>query len=124
MSNEALKASVDTSYRSIHPDDNSGSAVVEIVERRTNVLLIAGGPTREYRFLRNQLFRDESITTHVWLQTAKAGADQESDVLLDSFPDTSEAMNFFDCVIAFDPNWSAMTADQTALFERWNKRAA
>ncbi len=111
--------SVDPLAEESDPDDNSGSAVVEIVERRTNVLLIAGGPTREYRFLRNQLFRDESITTHVWLQTAKPGADQESDVLLDSFPDTSEAMNFFDCVIAFDPNWSAMTADQTALFERW-----
>lgn len=99
--------------------DNSRTALVEIVQRRTNVLLIAGGPMREYRFLRNQLYRDTSITTHVWLQSAKAGADQESDVFLDSFPKTRDELYFFDCVIAFDPDWSALSAQQSALLERW-----
>jgi hypothetical protein len=99
--------------------DNQRSVVVSIVERKTNVLLIAGGPTREFRFLRNQLYRDKSITTHVWLQSAKSGADQESDVLLEQFPVTREEMYFFDCVIAFDPDWRELSPNQTALLERW-----
>jgi hypothetical protein len=99
--------------------DNQRSADVSIVERKTNVLLIAGGPTREFRFLRNQLYRDKSVTTHVWLQSAKPGSDQESDVLLDSFPETKNEMYFFDCVIAFDPDWRALSADQSELLERW-----
>ena len=99
--------------------DNQRGAVVSIIERKTNVLLMAGGPTREYRFLRNQLYRDQSITTHVWLQSAKTGSDQESDVLLEGFPATRDEMYFYDCVIAFDPDWRALSAQQTALLERW-----
>jgi hypothetical protein len=99
--------------------DNQRGAIVNIVERKTNVLLMAGGPTREYRFLRNQLYRDKSITTHVWLQSAKAGSDQESDVLLESFPETRDEMYFYDCVIAFDPDWRELSAEQTGLLERW-----
>ena len=99
--------------------DNQRSAVVSVIERKTNVLLMAGGPTREFRFLRNQLYRDDSVTTHVWLQSAKPGADQESDVLLDGFPISRDEMYFFDCVIAFDPDWRELSAPQTALLERW-----
>ena len=90
-----------------------------MIERKTNILLMAGSPTREFRFLRNQLYRDDSITTHVWLQSAKPGADQESDVLLDEFPVTRDEMFFFDCVIAFDPDWRELSLAQTALLERW-----
>ena len=57
--------------------------------------------------------------THVWLQSAKEGADQESDVLLTDFPATREEMYFFDCVIAFDPDWRALSVAQTELLERW-----
>ena len=99
--------------------DNQRSAVVSVIERKTNILLMAGGPTREFRFLRNQLYRDDSVTTHVWLQSAKPGADQESDVLLNSFPVTRDEMFFFDCVIAFDPDWRELSVAQTALLERW-----
>ena len=41
--------------------DNTRSATVEIVDRKTVVLLMAGGPSREFRFLRNQLFRDKDV---------------------------------------------------------------
>jgi len=99
--------------------DNQRGAVVSIVERKTNVLLMAGGPTREYRFLRNQLYRDKSVTTHVWLQSSKPGADQESDVLLEGFPQDRDEMYFYDCVIAFDPDWRQLSAEQTSLLERW-----
>ena len=99
--------------------DNSRRCLVEVVKQKTNVLLIAGGPTREFRFLRNQLFRDEEIFLNVWLQSALEGADQESDVLLTSFPETMEELYQIDCIIAFDPDWRQLSLPQTQLLEKW-----
>ena len=99
--------------------DNQRAALVEIVERQTKVLLIAGGPSREFRFLRNQLYRDKDVLLHVWLQSAKSGADQESDELLLEFPQSREGVFFYDCIIAFDPDWREFTVEQSALLERW-----
>ena len=103
----------------LDPRDNQRAALVEIVERQTKVLLIAGGPNREFRFLRNQLYRDSDILLHVWLQSSTSGADQEADVLLQEFPRTREDLFFFDCVIAFDPDWRELSQDQSELLERW-----
>jgi len=103
----------------LDPRDNQRAALVEIVERQTKVLLIAGGPNREFRFLRNQLYRDSDILLHVWLQSSSSGADQEADVLLQEFPRTREDLFFFDCIIAFDPDWRMLSQDQSELLERW-----
>lgn len=100
-------------------NDNQRLCVVEVVRQKTRVLLIAGGPTREFRFLRNQLYRDEEIWLAVWLQSATIGADQESDVLLQSFPETREELFEFDCIIAFDPDWRDLSLDQTRWMEKW-----
>ena len=101
------------------PRDDQRAAMVEIVKRQTKVLLIAGGPNREFRFLRNQLYRDKDILLHVWLQSSKEGADQESDLLLTEFPQTREGVFFYDCIIGFDPDWSELQPKQSELLERW-----
>ena len=100
-------------------NDNVRSATVEVIDRKSVVLMIAGGPSREFRFLRNQLFRDEDIELHVWLQSAKSGADQESDVLLTEFPQTRQGVFQYDCMIAFDPDWRELDPVQADLLERW-----
>jgi HSP20 family protein len=41
--------------------DDQQEVDIEIVDRKTRVLLFAGGPSREYQFLRNQLRRDKDI---------------------------------------------------------------
>jgi hypothetical protein len=99
--------------------DNKMAAVVEVIDQQTKVLLMAGGPTREFRFLRNQLYRDRDILLHVWLQSAQKGADQESDVLLHSFPDSREQVYEYDCIVAIDPDWRLMTEDQTKMLQDW-----
>ncbi len=103
----------------LDPRDNQRAAIVEIVERQTKVLLMAGGPSREFRFLRNQLHRDRDVMLHVWLQSAKEGADQESDELFHSFPQTRDGLFLYDCIIAFDPDWRDLTKEQSELLERW-----
>ncbi|QDU93146.1 vWA domain-containing protein [Lignipirellula cremea] len=99
--------------------DNAKSAKVEVVERRNKVLVLAGGPTREFRFLRNQLYRDRDTEVHVILQTGQPGISQEADELLFEFPSHPDELFQYDCVIAFDPDWRLLTEDQVRLLERW-----
>lgn len=99
--------------------DNMREADIEIVSRKNHVLLLAGGPTREYQFLRSQLYRDQATTVDVLLQSAKPGISQEAKKILDEFPVTREEMYDYDCVVAFDPNWQALNATQLGLLEKW-----
>ncbi len=101
------------------PRDNEKAVLVEIIDRKTQVLLLAGGPTREFRFLRNQLYRDTDINLHVWLQSATEGADQEAHVLLTEFPQTRDELYQFDCIVAFDPDWRDLSGQQANWLERW-----
>ncbi len=102
-----------------NPDDNLREVEVEVVDRKTRVLLFAGGPTREYQFLRNLLYRDRSVEVDVLLQTAQQGILQESDRILDDFPITREEMYEYDCVVAIDPDWQELSSPQVELLERW-----
>jgi len=99
--------------------DNQKSAIVESIDRRMKILLVAGGPTREYRFLRNQIFRDEDTILHVLLQTAEVGVSQESDELLFEFPQLPDELFEYDCIVAFDPDWQALETNQVELLERF-----
>lgn len=102
-----------------NPNDNFQESEIQIVDRKTRVMLFAGGPTREYGFLRTMLFRDASVTVDVLLQTAQPGISQEADALLEEFPATREEMFAYDCVVAFDPNWKELTSGQVDLLEQW-----
>lgn len=99
--------------------DNMLEAEIEIIDRKNHVLLLAGGPTREYQFLRNLLYRDKSTTSDILLQTAKQGISQEAAKILDEFPTTREEMFKYDCLIAFDPDWQALEPAQVDLLENW-----
>ncbi len=99
--------------------DNQREAEVEVVDRKTRVLLFASGPMRDYQYLRNQLFRDKTMTVDVLLQTAQEGISQESNELLDRFPSTAEELYKYDCIVAFDPDWTALDASQVELLEKW-----
>ena len=102
-----------------NPNDNMREADIEIVTRKNRVLLMANGPTRDYQFLRNQLYRDRYTKVDVLLQSGKPGISQEANKILDEFPATREAMFEYDCVVAFDPDWKLLNASQIAVLEKW-----
>ncbi len=110
-----IAVSVDDQY----PDDNSRQVEVEVVETKTRVLLVASGATRDYRFLRDQLRRDRYTTVDVLLQNALPGISQGADSLLTEFPRTKEELYPYDCIVAFDPNWALLDAQQADLLESW-----
>lgn len=101
------------------PSDNEKSAAVQVVERRTRVLLIAGGPSRDFQFLRNMLHRDREVDVDVWLQSGKPGISQDADQLVFEFPKTAEELFRYDAIVAFDADWTELDELQVELLIRW-----
>ncbi len=102
-----------------NPTDNQSAADLEIVERKNTVLLFAGGPTREYQFLRNQLKRDRDSVVDVCLQTGLEGISQDARKILDSFPGTLQELAEYDTIVAFDPDWRELSVEQTQALDDW-----
>ncbi len=107
-----------------NPQDNNLDTEVRVVEPKSTVLIIAGGPTREYQFVRNLLFRDKSVQSHVFLQTGGPGMSQEADELLTEFPKSQAEMSQYDCVIAFDADWMSLSVPQLEALEKWVSQQA
>jgi len=123
-------------------DDNRKEHRLNVIERNLGVLLIAGGPMRDYRFVRNMLFRHKNIDVDVWLQTVDdrflGNVSQDADDVLTGFPEsfpmrpkalaegyvddpeTQHALQY-DVIIAFDPNWDSpqLGADGLQKLDRW-----
>ena len=98
---------------------------MEVIDRQTRVLLLASGPMRDYQYLRNQLHRDKSMIVDVLLQSAQPGVSQDAAKILEKFPSTGDALYPYDCIVAFDPNWSALDAAQVRSWNRgWPKKRA
>ncbi|MCM2369335.1 VWA domain-containing protein [Aporhodopirellula aestuarii] len=99
--------------------DDMQTARYEVVARKLKVLAIAGGPTREYRFVRNLLYRDDSVQLDVWLQTGRTGISQDADELLTTFPQTAEELFEYDAILMFDPDWAAIDSASLDLIDRF-----
>jgi hypothetical protein len=99
--------------------DNEKTAKVEVIDRKTKVLLFAGGPLRDFLFLRNQLFRDKEVISDVWLQSGKPGISQEANELLFKFPETEDELFAYDAIVAFDPDWEQLDEKQVEMLDRW-----
>ncbi len=99
--------------------DNYLEGAVDVSDHQTHVLLLAGGPCRDYQYLRTLLFRDKSMKLDVLLQSGQPGMSQEATNLLDDFPATRQEMADYDCIVAFDPDWKALRPEQVDLLFEW-----
>ena len=104
------------------PTDDMQTAEIEVVDRVTAVLLMAGGPSREYQFMRNVLERDKSFAVDVLLGTAAPGISQDARRILDGFPATAEELSAYDAIVAFDYDWRLLDASAAARLDRWVAR--
>ncbi len=97
---------------------------VDIVDRKNRVLLFAGGPSREYQFLRNMLRRSElaksgQTIVDVLLQSGTEGISQDANRILSEFPRSMQELAQYDTIVAFDPDWRELDETQIALLEKW-----
>lgn len=104
------------------PTDDAQEVEIEVVDRVTQVLLMASGPSREYQFMRNVLQRDKSFAVDVLLGTAVAGVSQDARRILDAFPPSDEALAAYDAIVAFDYDWRLLDPPAVARLDRWVAR--
>ncbi|QDS99430.1 hypothetical protein [Adhaeretor mobilis] len=114
-----LEARINAPTDDQYAGDNSKRAEIDVIETATRVLLVASGATREYRFLRNQLQRDRHTTVDVLLQLSTLGISQDADEVLTDFPSEKADLFEYDCIVAFDPDWTLLDAQQVQLLENW-----
>ena len=131
-----VRVSPKQEIRELRTQDNVATHEINIIERNTSVLIIAGGPMRDYRFVRNMLYRHPAVDIDVWLQTVDADragqVSQDSDDLLVAFPENfptrplaaeipseSKKPKRYDVVLAFDPDWSLIPPQQITQLHDW-----
>ena len=118
-----IRGSVSADRSEITEEDNVLRRSVTVEDRKSKVLLIASGPMRDYRFVRNMLYRHPGMTTDVWLQsvdpTMAGMVSQESNQLLTSFPKSAVELVEYDAILAFDADWKQFTQDQLEMLHKW-----
>jgi len=107
---------------------------VLLQKRKLRVLLFAGGPTREYQFLRTLLYREvteKRLDMSILLQTGRddhVDQDVEAERFLQSFPTrigAAEAgekymsLSDYDVIVAIDPDWLALDPSQFKMLKEW-----
>lgn len=87
-------------------DDNQSLAPtqVKVIDDKARLLLVAGKPSWDYRFVRLLLEREKSIDLSCWLQTLDEDRAQEGDKIIRHLPRTKEELFEYDVVLLFDPN--------------------
>ncbi len=118
-----VRAKPPAGVREISDEDNERRKTVNVIDRKLHVLLIAGGPMRDYRFLHTMLNRHSSIDVDVWLQTVSAvtasQVSQDAKKILVDFPRTPSELFDYDVVVAFDPDWSRILPEGRKLLANW-----
>ena len=121
-------------------DHRSPPRTIQVIDRPTRILLFAGGPSREYQTLRTLLVRETSakrteLTIYLQTPSGKAGTavqDIPQERMLTRFPSVYDTrnvppkagerfdnLNEYDLVIAFDPDWSELSAANLQNLETW-----
>ncbi|TWT96099.1 hypothetical protein Pla108_31810 [Botrimarina colliarenosi] len=99
--------------------DNALSTPIEFVDQPTRVLLAAGGPARDYHFLRDQLYRDEQFTCDVLLQSATGAVTQDAGKVLVALPATAAEWEAYDVLAAIDLDWRQVEPATQAALAEW-----
>ena len=96
------ESGVGQKQREIITDNNRHSISLELVDRPIRVLLVEGYPRWEYRYLKNLLIREKSISSSILLLSAGQQFAQEGDVPLARMPHDAQEFEPFDVVIIGD----------------------
>lgn len=127
-------------------EHRSDVVAVQIVKKAIRVLLFAGGPTRDFQFVRTMLVREKDqkrAEISIFLQNdgrdGRDVQDVEPERRLNRFPTTlllGEAaakidpkdkyynLDQYDVIIAFDPDWSELLPEQLNLLKTWIENQA
>ncbi len=87
-------------------DDNVKQAVVNVIDDKMRVLIVAGSPSWEYRYVSRLLTRDATFDVSCWLQSADLDAVRDGNTVIQQLPATPEELFAYDAVVLIDPDSS------------------
>lgn len=96
-------------------DDNSKQITVNVIDSRTRVLVVAGGPSWDYRFVSRLLERDDTFDVSCWLQSADLSAVRDGNTIIDHLPFMPEELFEYDVIVLMDP-------DKEEIDESWCRK--
>ncbi len=99
-------------------DDNQRKITVNVVDNKIRVLLVAGAPSWEYRYVSRLLERDETFEVSCWLQSADDDAARDGNIIIDHLPASAEELFEYDAMILLDPDPLEFTAEWVELADR------
>ncbi len=91
-----------TPMRELVTENNMREIEVEVIDRPIRVLYIEGYPRWEFRYLKNLLIREKSISSSTYLLSADRSFAQEGDVPITRPPADAKEMDAYDVVILGD----------------------
>jgi hypothetical protein len=115
-------------------------ASVQIIKKPLRILLVAGGPSKDYQFVRTLFVREKDAKRaelSIFLQNegrdGRAVQDVDPERFLNRFPTTLRVeddpmekledkyynLAQYDLIVFFDPDWSEFTQEQLALLQKW-----
>lgn len=101
-----------------HAPRHRRQARVEVLAEKMRVLLMAGGPSHEYRFLATSLIRDDTVEVACWLQSADPDFPQDGNRSLRELPADEKTIDEFDVLVAMDPDPAKLPPDFCELAAR------
>ncbi len=91
---------------------------VQVLTSTLDVLMIAGAPTFEYRLIKTQLMRDDTVKVACWLQSAEKGFPQEGNVSLKNLPKNPKELDKWDVLLFLDPDPRSIPLEFAQMVER------
>ena len=110
---------VPPSSKEVITSDNDAGVSVRVLDGALRVLLVAGGPSRDYRYLSRLLMRDQTIDVSCWLQSADVDAVRDGDTIIDHLPTTTEELFQYHAIVLLDPDPRRLTPSFASLVERF-----
>jgi len=93
--------------------NNTAEHTVTVKDDKLRVLLVAAGPTWEWRYLKTALFRDDSVHVTSWLQAADAEWVMAGGAQLRHFPlNRKELVDNYDVILMLGPSPDAFSDEQ------------
>jgi uncharacterized membrane protein len=114
-----LIATLQPAGRDADESDNVLTTRIEFVDQPMRVLLAAGGPARDYHFLRDQLHRDKQFACDVLLQSAAGAVTQDAGKVLTSLPATADEWEAYDVLVAIDLDWRQVDEQAITALAEW-----
>jgi hypothetical protein len=93
-------------------ENNFGEVALEVVDRPIRVVYFDGYPRWEFRYLKNLLLRENSISSANILLASNRQYIQEGDITLDALPRSPEEWSRFDVVVLGDLPPTLFSRDQ------------